>query len=370
MPFQDSLRATYELTCAPGDRPEVVAVGIAYEQTVELPDDCLGDEERDRAVGRVLELEAIGDGKWRAVLSYPAELIGGSFVQLLNLLYGNISLQRGIRLVEVEWPAALIESLRGPRFGIVGLRDLCGVGGDRPLICGVAKPVGSSVEELANRCRQMALGGVDLIKDDHSLADQWWAPFRERVERCQSAIQEANEETGGSTAYFPTLNVSGDLLARRVALLCSIGCPGATVLPIYQGLDTVRDLASGSQLALLGHPSGSGSFFSEESGIAPEILLGTIYRLAGCDVVNFPRAGGRFPFSRTEESRLVHNLRSPLGSMRPAAPAPGGSVQVETIGPWLELYGADAVFVVGASLFRGSKIRQVASRLAGAVHHL
>jgi len=46
--------------------------------------------------------------------------------------------------------------------------------------------------------------GVDLIKDDHSLADQTSAPFAERVERCQEAVVRANDETGGNALYFRT----------------------------------------------------------------------------------------------------------------------------------------------------------------------
>lgn len=370
MTSHDRLRVTYELTCGVGERPEAVAIGIAYEQTVELPDECLTDADRDRVVGQIEELEAVGEDLWRVVLSYTAELIGGSLVQLLNLIYGNISLARGIRLVEIEWPQRISEIFSGPRFGIGGLRDLCGAGEGRPLSCAVAKPVGSSVQELADRCRDLTLGGVDLIKDDHSLADQWWAPFHERVGRCQAAIRAANEEVGGSTVYLPTLTVSGVELSKRVEYLHSIGCQGATVLPVYQGWDTVHELAATSDLALLGHPSGSGVFFQDRAGIAPDVLLGQIYRLAGCDVVNFPRAGGRFPIAQKMEARIVHNLQVPMGPLRPASPAPGGSVEVETISPWLDRYGPDAVFVVGASLFRGSRVRELASQLAGAVQHV
>ena len=370
MHSNDRMRVTYELTCGAGDKPEAIAIGIAYEQTVELPDECLTDADRDLVVGQVEELEAIDDGLWRAVLSYTPDLIGGTLVQLLNLIYGNISLAKGIRLVEVDWPPTIAESFSGPRFGMGGLRDLCGAGEGRPLSCAVAKPVGSSVDQLVDRCRELTLGGVDLIKDDHSLADQWWAPFHDRVGRCQAAIHTANEEVGGSTVYLPTLTTSGTELVKRVEYLRSIGCQGATVLPVYQGWETVRELAATSGLALLGHPSGSGVFFQDSAGIAPDVLLGQIYRLAGCDVVNFPRAGGRFPLSTTMEARIVHNLQAPMGPVRPASPAPGGSVEVESISPWLDRYGPDAVFVVGASLFRGSRVRDLASQLAGAVQHV
>ena len=117
MTSHDRLRVTYELTCGVGERPEAVAIGIAYEQTVELPDECLTDADRDRVVGQIEELEAVGEDLWRVVLSYTAELIGGSLVQLLNLIYGNISLARGIRLVEIERPQRIAEIFSGPRVG-------------------------------------------------------------------------------------------------------------------------------------------------------------------------------------------------------------------------------------------------------------
>ena len=47
----------------------------------------------------------------------------------VNLLYGNISLQRGIRIAGVEWPDELVRQFPGPAFGVAGLRELTGVAG-------------------------------------------------------------------------------------------------------------------------------------------------------------------------------------------------------------------------------------------------
>ena len=188
--------------------------------------------------------------------------------------------------------------------------------------------------------------------------------------RCQSAVAEANRKAGGATVYLPTLGVTGEELAKRVEFLRQIGCRGATVLPVYQGFDTIRSLAAGSDLVLLGHPSGSGVYFHDRSGITAEVLLGQIYRLAGCDVVNFPRAGGRFPVTPSTEEGIVQRLREPMGSMPPTLAAPGGSVDLETLAPWLERYGTDTVFVVGASLLRGARVREAAQQIAGAIQRL
>src|SRR2546430_10425051 len=42
----------------------------------------------------------------------------------------------------------------------------------RPLLCTALKPLGRSAPELAQLTYGFARAGIDLIKDDHSLADQ------------------------------------------------------------------------------------------------------------------------------------------------------------------------------------------------------
>src|SRR5256884_4078562 len=136
------LHVTYRISCADGEDPAAKARDIAYEQTVELPADSVSPAVVARSVGRVETLEPAGDGCWRAVISFDAGLVGaGDVPQLLNLLFGNISLKAGIELTGLEWPRALLDQLGGPRFGIDGLRSLTGVRA-RPLLCAAVKPVG------------------------------------------------------------------------------------------------------------------------------------------------------------------------------------------------------------------------------------
>ena len=128
-------RIAYVLTCDAGEDAAAKARGIAYEQTVELPESCVPEELRERIVGRVERVDPLGTDRSRAVISYPIEAVGEELPQALNLLFGNISLQRGILVRDVEWPSAWLERFAGPRFGIEGLRGLCGVTRRRPLLC-------------------------------------------------------------------------------------------------------------------------------------------------------------------------------------------------------------------------------------------
>jgi ribulose-bisphosphate carboxylase large chain len=152
---------------------------------VALPPDAVSPEVAARMAGRVESVRPLARGRSRAVVSFDPVAVCGDLPELLNLLFGNISLKAGILIAGIEWPAELLAALRGPRLGIAGVRELTGVTG-RPLVCVALKPLGYSAERLAAHARRFALAGIDILKDDHSLVDQASAPRRERVELVRS----------------------------------------------------------------------------------------------------------------------------------------------------------------------------------------
>ncbi|MHC4415633.1 MAG: RuBisCO large subunit C-terminal-like domain-containing protein [Planctomycetota bacterium] len=358
------IRTTFLLSCENGESAADKARFIALEQTVEIPEGCFSEEIGESVVGQIEEVGAWVDGRARAVISYHPRLVGQELGQLVNLLFGNVSIKEGVQLVDIAWPAEVLKSFRGPALGIPGLRALCAVS-DRPLICAVAKPLGLSVEELAHDCREFALGGADIIKDDHSLADQEMAPFRERVERCVSAVAGANAETGGNTHYFPNLFGRPPELRQRLDLIVKLGCRGALVSPMILGLETIRWLTDESGLALLGHPTFSGAFFGKHHGVLPEILLGELFRIAGCDGVIYVNAGGRFGWSQETCDRVTERLRRPLGPILPSFPVPAGGVSVHRVPEWLERYGPDTMMLIGGSLYQQRDLRRATADLVG-----
>jgi ribulose-bisphosphate carboxylase large chain len=362
----DRLVVTYRLTCAADESPEEKASGIALEQTVELPAECLPEGVSEEVVGFVEELEPDGEG-WETRISYPAMAVGDDLPQLLNLLFGNISMKAGIRVEDVVWPDAVLGWLPGPNLGIEGIRALCGADSRRPLLCAALKPLGLSSKELAARARALALGGIDVIKDDHSLADQRWAPFAQRVSLCQAAVEQANRETEGSTLYFPNLSGSRDELPGRLERVRGLGCKGVMVSPMLLGFDTVRSMATDLDLALFGHPALTGAYFAPEHGIAPEILLGELFRLIGCDGVIYPNVGGRFVFGQRTCLAINDRLRRPLGEALPAFPMPGGGIDTAHIAEWIDRYGEDTMFLIGTALYREDDLERGAAKLVTAL---
>jgi len=235
------------------------------------------------------------------------------------------------------------------------------------LVCAAAKPIGLSSAGLARICYDFAAGGVDIVKDDHGLAGQEAAPFAERVARCQEAVAEANERTGGKTLYFPNLSRDAGALWEDLEYVRSHGCRGVLLSPMLLGPDAARAVAARGSVAILGHPSFTGALLQRRHGIAPEVLFGVLFRVIGSDGVIYPNAGGRFPISLASCRAINERLRAPLGSMRPAFPVAGGGVDAERVPYWIRQYGNDTMFLVGSSLYAQRDLRAATARLVDSI---
>ncbi len=351
MTMDEELLVHYRLRLQPGERADDKARGIALEQTAELPARCVPETLLATHVGQVRSLEPVSDGTFTASIAYAPELAGGETTQLLNLLFGNISMKAGIRITGIDWPASLLEHFRGPAFGIDGLRQLTGVTEKRPLTCTALKPVGADAGELAALTRAFARGGVDIIKDDHGLADQPSAPYLERLQACQQAVTAANRENGCNSLYFPNATAGPADLADRLAAARDAGCAGVLLSPWLSGMDSLRLARDRYGLAVLAHPAMTGSYFADGHGLDPAVMLGDLFRVAGADAVIYPNAGGRFGFSQATCESINHALRRPLGALRGAMPAPGGGMDVRRAAHWIECYGPDTMVLIGGSLY-------------------
>ena len=289
----------YRLVADTEAKAAALARGICLEQTVETSDELLADDDiRRYVVGRIEALEAATPGRYDVAISYAVESAAGEFTQLLNVIFGNTAMQPGIRVMHLDLPASLLGQFKGPRFGRAGIRALTGVS-DRALLGSAIKPMGLPAAALAALAYQLALGGIDIIKEDHGLTDQPFAPFAERVPRCAEAVARANRETGYHCLYVPNVTSPVDRIAARVRQAKDWGAGGVMVAPGLAGWDTLRLLAEDDELDLpiLCHPALLGTFaVCPDQGIAHQVVFGQLPRLAGADATIFVNYGGRFSF--------------------------------------------------------------------------
>lgn len=350
----DRFTVTYRLSAATAAEARERAKGICLEQTVEVPAELLADDDiRDGVVGRIESLVLLAGGQFEVVISYAIETVGDELTQLLNVIFGNTSMQPNIRVEQVSLPANLLRWFTGPRFGRAGLRRWVGVP-NRPLLCTALKPLGLPAAGLADLAGQFALGGIDIIKDDHGLANQPFAPFRERVPRCADAVNDANRRTGWRCLYVPNITAPAHRLIENAYFAKEAGAGGVMLAPGLTGLDAVRHLAAddGFGLPIFSHPALRGTFvLSPTQGIAHRLIFGLLPRLAGADASIYVNYGGRFPFSQADCRGIVEATAQPLGHLNPIFPTPGGGMTLARLPEMLEFYGREVILLIAGGLY-------------------
>jgi ribulose-bisphosphate carboxylase large chain len=366
----DRFRVTYLLT---GSEEEARALAevIKIEQSVEFPAGLIPEGDiQDHLVGRVEALKPAEQGGYYATISFAVESAGRELTQLLNMMWGTGSLLSNLKVDRVKLPDSLLAAYRGPRFGTQGVRELLRVW-DRPLLCTAIKPMGLSPANLAEMAYRCALGGIDIIKDDHGITDQAFCPFEERVPQVAEAVARANRETGLHCVYAANITGPADRIVERALFARQAGATALLISPALTGFDAMRLVADDDRIALpiLSHPAHTGHYVTGPThGFSYYAFYGQIQRLAGADASIYVNYGGRFGVTAEDCYWAARGCRDRMGHLKPIFPLPGGGMTPERIPALLEMYGADAIFLVGGGLHaKGGDLVENARRVVQAV---
>lgn len=347
-----------------GDEVDALAKAedICIEQSVEFPKGLLPKGEIfDFVIGKIEEFERINQQEYRAKISYPIENGTNSVVELINIVFGNISIKPDIKVEKIDLPNSVLSQFSGPKFGVEGLRSIFNAA-ERPLLCTALKPIGLSSKELAKQAYQFAAGGIDIIKDDHGLGNQKYSPFTERVKECAEAVADANEKTGNKAIYMPCLNPPPEKIFEMAYFAKQVGSGGLLVMPGLIGFETMKSLSQDKSLDLpiFSHPSFLGSFTNcRTTGLSHYFLYGQLMRLSGADGVIYPNYGGRFSFSEAECGQIINGCKDSMDDVKSIFPVPGGGMSIDKVPEILEFYGKDVVILIGGDLHQnGGNLRE------------
>lgn len=358
----DSIEAVFRIS---GHAPLARADSILLEQTVETPRAVAERNAyvREYLMGRVARVEPHPDDGYLATLELPVETAATDAAQFLNVLFGNSSLHRDVQLEDFRLPATICRLFPGPRFGIEGIRRILAADA-RPLTCSALKPVGLTTVEIGRICRAFAEGGIDLIKDDHYLANQAFAPFDERVRTCQDVVEDVAARTGHRAAYVPNLSGTPDAVRRQAESAMERGVAAVMVAPMLLGMPLLHELCTKViDVPVLAHPSFAGALRIKES-----TLLGKLFRLYGADAVIFANYGGRFGSSPEVCRDVADTLRSEWLGIRPAFPVPAGGMDASRAPELVRFFGRDTILLVGGSLLEaGDELREATERFSESV---
>ncbi len=337
------LTVLYKVRAAAGDI-DARAQTIAVEQSVEMPLAAISDASiLSDIVARVSSVDDCGGGWFDVSINLAAATIGADAGQLVNMLFGNTSLHDDVILAGATFPPAMLAAFGGPSQGLAGLRARAGAAA-RALTCSALKPQGLAPEELGGLAFELAMGGLDFIKDDHGLANQSYSPFADRVAACAAAVRKARKATGCATRYAPSLSGSYAEMERQVALAREEGLDAVLIAPMIAGPSNFHALRlKNPDFAFLAHPTMTGARVSP-------VLFAQLFRLFGADASIFPNYGGRFGYSAETCKAIATGLLGDFGGLAASVPTPAGGMSVERTPELLDRYGRDVMLLIGGAL--------------------
>jgi len=365
-----ALRVTYHVTAPTQSELDARVESLLLEQTVELPRAALRDKfVLENMVGRLISVKTLGQEKHDVVIDFPISATASDPAQFLNVLFGNSSIQEHVALADFQlpedWPHRL-QALPGPQFGAAGLRAITGVQ-TRALTCTALKPVGLTIERLALLCGLFASAGIDIIKDDHGLANQAFHPFTDRVRACHRAVREANRISGRQTIYMPNLIGTPETVLAQLKFAQDEGICAVMISPMLLGLPFMAEIAAKhASVPIIAHPS-----FGGATRIAPELLYGKLFPLYGADATIFASFGGRFAYSRETCRKLADALITPSEpGLIPTLPIPAGGIKYQNVSDVLAFYGTDVILLIGGGLYEAGDDTALYARAIEFVRHV
>ncbi len=274
----DRVRATYLIETAqdPAQAAEVLAGEQSSGTFVAVPGETAVLRERFRArveaVETLAQLKAPSlpgarrpDGaticQAKVEVSFSLENMGTNLPTLFSTVAGNLFELRefsGLRLLDVDVPQAFAEAYPGPAYGIEGTRELCAVQG-RPIIGTIIKPsVGLTPKQTGELVLELALAGIDFIKDDELMADPPHSPLGQRVKAVQNAIDEAAQQTGRRIMFAFNVSDEIDAMLSHCDQVRTAGGSCVMVSLNSVGLAAVSHLRKHCELPIHGHRNGWG----------------------------------------------------------------------------------------------------------------
>jgi ribulose-bisphosphate carboxylase large chain len=251
----------------------------------------------------------------RVVLSFPLHNFGPSIPNLLATVAGNLYELRefsGLRLMDIELPNAFMEKYPGPQFGIEGTRKLANVY-NRPFIGTIVKPsIGLAPDELRGVVRDLALAGIDFIKDDELNANPPYAPLKDRVKAVMEEIERAADKTGKKVMYAFNITDDIDQLERNHETVVKAGGNCVMVGINSIGLAGVAHVRKFSEVPIHGHRNQWGAMTRCPQLGMEFTAYQKLCRLAGVDHLHCNAIDSKFYESNESVVKSVKDCISPM----------------------------------------------------------
>ncbi|HID91364.1 TPA: ribulose 1,5-bisphosphate carboxylase [Candidatus Bathyarchaeota archaeon] len=360
----ESVIATYYVE-GRGIPPLEAGIKIAEEESIGTWTDVatLTEWARDHLAAKVFSVKDQRGNAGIVKIAFPIDLFDhriGGIPNILSIVAGNLfgsGSLNNVRLLDAEFPKAMVKAFRGPKFGIEGVRRLVGTEGDRrPHLGTIIKPkVGLNPRQTADVAYNAAMGGVDFIKDDETLTSQWFNPLEHRVSCVMEALDRVREETGRRVLYAADITTEAHRVLDLADRALENGANCLMVDVITAGFSAVRALAEDPSVNVPIHVHRcmhAAMTRNPRHGISM-LVIAKFVRLAGGDQLHTGTAVGKMGgiHKNVGEIQAINEfMRGDWHGLRPMFPVASGGMHPGIVHPNLRLLGSDIVIQAGGGI--------------------
>jgi ribulose-bisphosphate carboxylase large chain len=288
-------------------------------------------------------------------IAYPIELFEqGNMPNILSSVAGNVfglKALKNLRLDDLELPARLVQSFKGPRFGIQGIRKLLKVP-ERPLVGTIIKPkLGLKTRDHARVAYEAWAGGCDIVKDDENLSSQRFNPFEERVVETLEGRDKAEKETGERKVYMANITAETETMLKRAEYVLDHGGEYVMVDILtcgWSALQTLRD--QNFKLVIHAHRAGHAAFTKNlKHGIAMRVIA-KVARIIGVDQLHVGTIVGKMSETEKEVLENIDALKMEMAGLKPVLPVASGGLHPKLVPALMKYFGRDFVIQAGGGI--------------------
>jgi ribulose-bisphosphate carboxylase large chain len=288
-------------------------------------------------------------------IAYPKELFEpANMPNILSSVAGNVfglKALKNLRLLNIEFPKQLLNSFKGPAFGITGIRKLLKVT-KRPLVGTIIKPkLGLKIEDHAKVAFEAWFGGCDVVKDDENLSSQSFNPFEERLIKTLESRDKAQEETNERKVYMINITAETQTMLKRAQNVVDQGGEYVMVDILtcgWSALQTLRD--QNFKLVIHAHRAGHAAFTKNPlHGIAMKPIA-TVARVIGVDQLHVGTVVGKMSETKTEVIENIHACKDEIGFLKTVLPVASGGLHPSLVPALIETFGNDFVIQAGGGI--------------------
>ena len=361
MKYLDFVDLTYkpnetDLICTFSIEPEGLSLreaagGVAAESSVGTWTELTTEQPYiKRLAARVFSVEG-GIVK----IAYPKELFEpANMPNILSSVAGNVfglKALKNLRLLNIDFPKQLLNSFKGPAFGITGIRKLLKVT-KRPLVGTIIKPkLGLKTLDHAKVAFEAWFGGCDVVKDDENLSSQSFNPFEERLIKTLESRDKAQEETNERKVYMINITAETQTMLKRAQNVVDQGGEYVMVDILtcgWSALQTLRD--QNFKLVIHAHRAGHAAFTKNPlHGIAMKPIA-TVARVIGVDQLHVGTVLGKMSETKTEVIENIHACKDEIGFLKSVLPVASGGVHPRLVPSLIETFGNDFVIQAGGGI--------------------